>query len=248
MSRVTLLRLLQKVGFPGWCVLESAPAMISFWACLCFCSGKKPVTAWCSQTKGLEHVGPLAVFHVHLQIHFLLSHPAQCWRRLISALLQQAPFSIGWLVGHGGVLEAGRMGSWLPSPTSPLSFPPSLPCSGSGLRPSVRPQLPPCSLLPTTASSMLLPCRSGVVTAPILASLRFLSHPLLISLHPALTSVHSLFINLGNWNVTSLSFWDPGGSINLDEKKVLRGGPVNLSLASTLRRRNRPKATLTSSL
>lgn len=112
----------------------------------------------------------------------------------------------------------------------------------------MRPQLPPCSLLPTTASSMLLPCRSGVVTAPILASLRFLSHPLLISLHPALTSVHSLFINLGNWNVTSLSFWDPGGSINLDEKKVLPGGPVNLSLASTLRGRNRPKAALSSSL
>ena len=76
--RVTLPRLLQKVGFPGWCVLESAPVMISFWACLSFCSGEKPVTAWRSQTKGLEHIGPLDVLHVHLQIHFLLSHPAQC--------------------------------------------------------------------------------------------------------------------------------------------------------------------------
>ena len=129
---------------------------------------------------------------MHLQMHFLLPYPAQCWRRLISAILQQALFSTGWLVGQWEVLEAGRMGSWLPSSTPTLSFPPSLPCSGE-LQPSVRPQIPPCSLLPTTASSMFLPCRSGVVTAPILASLRFLSHTLLISLHPALTSVHSLF-------------------------------------------------------
>lgn len=246
---VTLPRLLQKVGFPGWCVLESAPVMISFWACLSFCSGEKPVTAWRSQTKGLEHIGPLDVLHVHLQIHFLLSHPAQCWRRLISAILQQAPFSIGWLVGQWRCVGSGEDGVMASIPCAP-PFPSLLLCHavGSGLRPSMRPQLPPCSLLPTTASSMLLPCKSGVVTAPILASLRFLSHPLLISLHPALTSVHSLFINLGNWKVTSLSFWDPGGSINLDEKKVLPGGPVNLSLASTLRERNRPKATLSSSL
>lgn len=63
--------------------------------------------------------------------------------------------------------------------------------------------------------------------------LRFLSHTLLISLHPALTSVHSLFINLGNWNVTSLSFWDPSGSVNLEEKKVLPGGPVTLPCFNT---------------
>ena len=169
---------------------------------------------------------------MHLQMHFLLPYPAQCWRRLISAILQQALFSTGWLVGQWEVLEAGRMGSWLPSSTPTLSFPPSLPCSGE-LQPSVRPQIPPCSLLPTTASSMFLPCRSGVVTAPILASLRFLSHTLLISLHPALTSVHSLFINLGNWNVTSLSFWDPSGSVNLDEKKVLPGGPVTFPCFNT---------------
>ena len=110
---------------------------------------------------------------MHLQIHFLLPYPAQCWRRLISAILQQALFSTGWLVGQWEVLEAGRMGSWLPSSTPTLSFPSSLPCSGE-LQPSVRPQIPPCSLLPTTASSMFLPCRSGVVTAPILASLRLL--------------------------------------------------------------------------
>ena len=75
------------------------------------------MSAWSSQTKGLECAGLPAVCHVHLQIHFLLSLPCTSLIYPLAA----------WL-GQWEALAGRRMGSWPPSPTPTLPSLPSLPC------------------------------------------------------------------------------------------------------------------------
>lgn len=53
-SQVTLARPQGKVKCPGGCILESAPMILSFWACLGLCSGKKPECLELTHKRAME--------------------------------------------------------------------------------------------------------------------------------------------------------------------------------------------------